>query len=714
MAAIGKIRKHSGLLIAIIGIALAAFVLGDLFKSRGQGGRQNVPVGVVNGEEITYQEFSKEAEKNIQNARQNSQNGRLTERQRFSIRQNTWDQMVKEIIMDKQYEELGVSVTTNELYDMVQGPNPHPVIKRNFTNPNTNQFDPSRVRQFLSNLDQMSNQQRQQWLSLEEYLKKTRRETKFNNLISQTYYMPDSLAKLNYIEKGKSANINFFGIKYQTVEDDEVEINQKDYETYYENNKERFRNEKEKRKIEYVVFDVQASEKDRNEIQKQVNQLNQELKTIDMENLPRFVNSVSDKAYDSSWKSRGELPARIEETMFTSEPGAKVGPYMQNNAFHIAKLVDVTYRPDSMKASHILVAYQGANRAQQVSRSREAAKGLADSLLNVVKNNTGRYEDIAREYSDGPSGAKGGDLGWFKDGAMAPAFNEAVINNEVGDIVLQETSFGYHIIKVTGKKEPVKKVRVAQIVRNIQPSNETYQDVYMEASAFAGENKTYEKFENAIKEQGLNKRSTGFIGKQNNSIPGVDNARQVVRWVFDKETSKGDVSKIIDDGESYIVAALTDVKKKGVAPLEDVKDQIEPLVRRNKKAEVIKDRISGKGAGSFRGLAGSLGAEIRTAGNITFTSTNLPGFGPEGEVIARIFDMEKGEMSKPLEGNMAVYVVKVNDFKKPPKIANYKGTKESLARDFQQQITSSRGGPSKIYQGIKEKAEIEDNTINAF
>lgn len=713
MAAIGKIRKHSGLLIAIIGIALAAFVLGDLFKSKGQKGRQNVPVGVVNGEEITYQEFSKEAEKNVENARQNSQSGKLTEQQRYSIRKNTWDQMVKEILMGEQYEELGVTVSSQELYDMVQGPNPHPVIKRNFTNPNTNQFDPSRVRQFLSNLDRMNDQQRQQWLNLEEYLKTTRRETKFNNLIAKAHYMPDSLAKLNYMEKGKSANINFFGIKYQTVDDDEVEVTEADLKEYYNNNKERYRNDEEKRKIEYVVFDVKASKKDRREIEKQVNELNKELETVDLKDLPRFVNSVSDKPYDSSWKSRGELPARIENTMFTSDPGTKVGPYIENNAYHIAKLVDVTYRPDSMKASHILIAYRGANRAQQARRTRQEAQKIADSLFNVVKNNPGQFETIAQQHSDGPSGKKGGELGWFEDGAMTPAFNEAVVNNDVGDIVLQETSFGYHIIKIEDKKDPVKKVRVAEIVRHIRPSNETYQDVYMEASAFAGENKTYEAFEQAIKEQGLNKRSTGYFGKHNNNIPGVNDARKVVRWVFDKETSEGDVSKIIDDGDSYIVAALTDIRKKGILSFEDVKDDIEPLVRRDKKAEVIKKRISGKGGGSFSRLAGSLGAQIRSANNLTFTSTNLPGFGPEGKVIAKIFDMEKGEMSKPIEGNMAVYIIKVNSFQNPPEIANFKGTKESMARDFQREIMSRRG-PSEIYEGIKGKAEIEDNTINAF
>lgn len=715
MAAIGKIRKHSGLLIAIIGVALAAFVLGDLFKSKGQGGRKNVPVGVVNGEEISFQEFNKKAEQNLKNARQNNQSGKLSERQRFSIKQETWNQMVKKIIMEEQYQELGVGVSTDELYDMVQGPDPHPVIKRNFSNPNTNEFDPSRVRQFLSNLDQMNNKQRQQWFSLENFLKESRRESKFNNLITKSHYTPDSLAKLAYLEKGKTANADYFGIKYQTVEDSEVSISEKDYEEYYNNHKERYRNEGEKRKIEYVVFDVEASEEDRRQIEKQVNDLNKELETVERENIPRFVNSVSDEPYDSSWKSRGDLPARIENTMFTSEPGAKVGPYIEDNAYHIAELVDITQRPDSMKASHVLIAYQGANRAQEVTRSRQEAQQLADSLLKVLQNNPEQFETLARKYSDGPSGKKGGDLGWFEDGSMAPAFNAAVINNDIGDITMAETPFGYHIIKVDDKKEPVKKVRVAHIVREIKPSNQTYQDVYMKANAFAGENQTYEKFNNAIKEQGLNKRSTGYFGKMNNNIPGVDGARKIVRWTFEESTSEGDISKIFDDSDSYIVAALADIQEEGYKPMEEVKDKIKPLVLRNKKAKVIKDRISSKGGGSFQSLAGSLGAKIRNAGDLSFTTTNLPGFGPEEKVVAKVFNMEEGEMSDPIEGNMAVYVVKVKSFRNPPNISTYERIKASLSRDFQQQITPRRRrGSSKIYEAIKEKAEIEDNTINAF
>jgi len=706
MAAIGQIRKRSGLLIAIIGVALAAFVLGDLFKSGGRGGRQNVPVAVVNGEEISYRDFNRQAEQNIENQRQRSQTGNLSDQQRFSIRQQTYEQMVREILLQERYNELGIEVTKEELFELVQGKNPHPVIVNNFTDPNTNQFNPENVRQFLANLDQMEQAQRQQWINLEQYIKDDRKSTKFNNLLTKAYYVPDSLAKLRYQEQGTSANIDYFGIKYQTVDDDEVNVSEEDYQRYYNENKNRFKNDEAQKNVEYVVFDVQASEEDIQEIEKQVEDLYNELTEMDLEDVPRFVDAVSDQPYDSSWKSRGDLPARIESTMFNSEPGTIEGPYRENEQYHIAQLLETTTRPDSVKASHILIAYTGASRAQDVSRSREEAGAFADSLFNVVKSNPSSFESKAREHSDGPTGAQGGDLGWFADGAMAYNFNEAVINGNEGDIVMAETPFGYHIIEITGKKNPVKKVRVAQIVRDIIPSSQTYQDYYREASALAGESENYEQFEENIAEQGLNKRSTGFFNKSKNNFPGINNARSIVRWAFEEETELNQVSPVFEETDKFIVAALVEEREAGFLPLEEIKERIEPLVLREKKAEKVIEQIEEK-TGNFKSKAAALGAQIRHYDNLNFSGQNLKGFGREVEVIAKIFNLEEGELSEPLQGNMAVYVVKMNEKSYPRTITNYRGTKQSMQQEFERNT-------ARIYQSIKEEADIEDNTLIAF
>ncbi|MEA3504211.1 MAG: peptidylprolyl isomerase [Bacteroidota bacterium] len=705
MAALGKIRQRSGLLIAVIGIALAAFILGDLLKSSNSRGG-NVPVGIVNGEEVNYKDYNRKADQNIENQRQNSQTANLSSSQQFSVKKGTWDQIVKKIIMDEEIGELGVTVSKEELYDLVQGKNPHRIIKQYFRDPKTNEFNGDLVRQYIQNLDQLDAKQMQQWLSLEKYLKEDRVNVKYNNLVLKGYYLPETLAKMDYFDKSTKADVDFFGIKYGAIADDEVTITEQDYQDYYEKTKQNYRSKKESRKVEYVVFNIKASKEDVSETEKQVNDLFSELEETAKEDVPSFINATSDKQYADRWFSRGQLPARIESVMFSSEVGSTVSPYLENNAFHFAQLMETTMRPDSMKASHVLIAYQGSSRSE-ATRSKEDAQQLADSLYKVLKRSPAKFAAMSKQYSDGPSSTKGGDLGWFADGNMVPAFNEAVIDNRKGSVVQVETMFGFHIIKVTGKKASVKKVKVAQFARAIVPSSKTYQNVYMKASAFAGENETYQDFEKSVAEQGVNKRSTGFITTDKNNIPGLENPRQLVRWAFNEETVKDNVSGVMDEDKSYIVATLVDVQEEGFKSLAEVKKDIEPLVRREKKAEKLIKQIEDKGVANFEKLALSLGAEIKHSDKLNFKSFNLPGFGREVEAVAKIFNLEENKTSDPIQGNMAVYIVRLNKLNKSPELNDYSGTRKALESAFM------RRGYS-IYKALEANAVIEDNTLIYF
>jgi len=163
---------------------------------------------------------------------------------------------------------------------------------------------------------------------------------------------------------------------------------------------------------------------------------------------------------------------------------------------------------------------------------------------------------------------------------------------------------------------------------------------------------------------------------------------------------------VFEDEEKFIIAALIDQRKPGYMAMKEVKDQIEPLVRREKKAEIIIDRIEEK-TGDFNAMAMALGAEIRHYDNLRFNGQNLKGFGREVEVIAKIFNLEEGSTSSPIQGNMAVYVVKMNTISEPRAITNYQGTKSSMEQRFQRNA-------ARIYQSIKESADVEDNTLVAF
>jgi peptidyl-prolyl cis-trans isomerase D len=609
---------------------------------------------------------------------------------------------VEEVLMSKEFDELGLVVTPDELFDQIQGPNPHTAVIQNFTNPETGQFDREMVMNYLKNLNTMPQASKDQWLVFERYIKEDRLSTKYQTLISKAFYMPKQLAKMAYAEKNNKATIELVSVKYSTIADSLVELTDADYQAFYDTHKKSY-DRPAMRDIEYVSFDVKPSAADNEEAKSFVNSLKEEFATT--KNIATFVNANSDVRYDSSWKARTELPVNIETVMFENEPGFVYGPYFENSAYNLARLVDVSYRPDSLKASHILIAYNGALRSDQ-ERTKEQAQALADSLFNLAKKTPSRMKELAQSFSNDPSAQQNsGDLGWFKDGQMVPQFNTFVLDNKVGAIGLVETDFGFHIIEVTGKKEDQKKVRIAQIVHQVTPSTQTYQDVFAQASKFASENKTRAQFDKAIANEGLNKRVAPNLRSSSYRITGVENPRQIIRWAFDEKTSLDDVSTIFDLDNSYVIAVLTKVSEKGIAPLDDIKDMIKAQVMNEKKGAMLAEKM--KAAGSdFDQIAATLGGERQLIPNVSFDSRVLQGYGQESKVIGTVFSMKKGEVSEPIAGTSAAFIVKLNDLTEAPDRENYDQVIKEKSTAFANVIRNN--GP---FRAIEKTADIEDNRL---
>lgn len=705
MAVIGRIRKHSGLLVIIIGVALAAFVLGDFVKKRPN--HSNI-IAEVAGEKINPNDFNKKVEENIQIRKQNSGHENLSAAENYEIRQSTWSQMMNEIVMNKQYDELGVSVSVDELNDLVRGKNPHPYIVQAFKDPKTGQFSPKLVSDFLLNLDKVDPAMKDRYLMLEKAIKAERLNTKYNSLITKGFYVPAAFAKREYEARTRTAMVRIVGAKYQVVTDNDAKITDADYQKYYDENSYKFIQDRATRDLEYVVFDVPASADDRKKIEEDVKGLYEEFKTTT--DVPAFVNSVSDTRYDSTWHKKGILPARIDSLAFNSPVGSIFAPFEENGTIHIAKLMDVQARPDSMRASHILVSFAGGGVSNDIKRTKEAAKKLADSLLAVIKKDPKQFELLAPSKSDDQSSAqKNGDLNWFADGTMVPAFNNAVLKGTVGEIKEVETNFGYHIIKITGKKEPVKKVRVAVVDRKVEPSGKTFQDIFAQANEFAANNTTIEKFEKSVTQKGLNKRDASQLEAMANNIPGINSPREIIRWAFNETTKKGDVSTVFDTDGSYVVATLKDIREKGTLPLDQIKDNIKPLVIREKKAEMLIKKITDKLASSkdLNLLAAGFQSKVDTA-SLTFASPNIPNYGREAEIVGTVFGMKKGQMSAALKGNMGVYVIIIDQITEPAPAKDYANEKMQLSSFFQGMA------PRQIPTILEEKADIKDYRITFY
>ncbi len=701
MAVIGSIRKRSGLLIVIIGVALAAFVLGDFVKSKP---KQSMNIGSVEGEEITIMDFNREVDKNIENTKQQQKKERLTQSETYSVRDLTWDQMVRMLIMNEQYDELGIVVRPDELFDLVQGPNPHSVITQYFTNPQTGLYDRAAVLNYLQNLDKLDPQSKAQWVQVENYIKEDRMRSKYNNLISKAYYVPEVLAKMIYSEDNDKATIEYVAVKYTDIADSIVTVTDEDYEKYYEENKYRYE-QKTARDIDYVVFNVRPSQEDMGAATKEMESIYEDFKNTS--SVIGFVNANSDNSYDSTWKAEGSLPVEVDSLMFNSEIGTVSKPYRNGNTFHLARLVATEMRPDSMKATHILIAYAGAMRAMpENTRTAIQAKFLADSLLNVVKASPNKIENLAINFSDdGTAKDNSGDLGWFADGSMVASFNNAVIKTEEGGVTIAESPFGFHVIKVTGKKDISKKVRVAMINQEVLPSSDTYQNIFADASKLASENHTKEEFDAAVKEMRLNKRTAPKVEALSNYITGVPNARQVIRWSFNDDVETGSVSEVFDLEGMYLVATVAKTYKEGYPEMDEIKSRLTTFVTNEKKGDYLSKKMKTYN-GDFDKIIAEVGGKKDEVASLNFSSRNIKGFGRENKVIGSIFAQTTATTLDPIAGVGGAFVVKISNFSPAAETNNYAFSKTKVIDGFQRRVNQDF-----VYKAIKDVSDIEDNRL---
>lgn len=700
MAAIERIRRHSGLLIAIIGLALLAFVLQDLFQSQGRNREYNV--AVIDGEKIPYQDFEALKDKNMESRR--TSNNNLSSAETYNIYNSTLDQMVKDHIMGKEYETVGINVSSDELYDQFVGENPHQWVVQSFSNPDGS-FNKEMVEYYLQNLNDFAPDARVRWLDFERAVKDNRLETKFNELVKASYHVPAALAEKYYQNKNTKASADVIALRYASIPDSTVVVTDKDNKAFYEENKFRFETD-ERRDIDYVVFEIKPSQEDRQDALKLVQSMREDF--VNTDNVVNFVNANSDRRYDSTWVGRKDVSQQIEKAIFDNGNGNGFvfGPYEDNETFNLVRIVDMQSRPDSLKASHILISYAGAYNSQDTI-TKEQAEAKANELLAQLRSNPkneGLFAELAEANSTDPgSKTKGGDLDWFTDGAMVAPFNEYVVNNPVGSLGIVETIFGYHIIKVTDKTQAQPKVRLAYLTHEITPSTKTYQNTFAEANKFVTESKNYDQFNAAVERDGLTKRTMPRMNAATYQITGIDNPRQIVRWAFDDKTKVGDVSSIFDLDDMFVVAALTNIVPEGYAPMEAVIDQAKYQVINKKKGEMAVEKMKAC-ANDVNRMVNELGAESATVSDITIDSRVLSNFGVEADVIGTLLGMKEGEEVGPIAGNSSAFILKNVKLTPAEATTDYSDILREKTSQFNNKVLNG-----SVYNALKNLADIKDN-----
>lgn len=707
MATLQTIRNRAGLLIAIvIGFSLAAFILGDLLQSGSSILQRNkMEVGEINGESIQYPEFQKQVEELGEIYKQNTQQSQLDENGWSQVREQTWQTMVQEIVMSDVYDDLGIEVSSDELFDMLQGANLHPIIQQLFRNPNTGQVDRGAVVNFLKNLDtNVAPEQRAYWLYLEKQIVNERMQSKYAGMVGKGLCVSVPEAQQSIATRRKVVNFDYVTLSYGAVSDSSVAVSEKELKDYYNEHKSEFKQDKN-HEIEYVTFTIKPSAADFKDAENWIGGIKH-----DFTNAPDnalFVNSNSDVSYNSTWYKKETLPAAVGAWIFDegAQKNAVYGPYFENDTYFLAKVDTLSMLPDSVKARHILL---------KVTTQEElaGAQKLADSLKTIIEKGAD-FSALAMRYStDQGSAVNGGDLGWFGRGQMVKPFEDAAFDNAKNGVSVAISQFGIHVVQTTDKGKPTLQAQVAFLVHNVVPSTRTEQEIYGQASKFASANNTSEKFNAAVVAEKLNKR-VASVRETDLNIVGLENARILVRAAY--EAGVEDVLKtsqespIFELGNNFVIAVLTKATEEGEATFEDAKTRVELAVLKQKKAEMLVKKAAGAAEGKtdLYSVANALGTDVKNAANVDFNGFSIPGLGMEPALVGTVTSMDANKLSKPVEGNNGVYIAMVTSVSQSPD-PGVKNEQTRLAQSMFYRATS------QAIESQRKKAEITDKRAKFY
>ncbi len=701
MAVLNKIRQKSVFLIIIIALALFSFVLADVIKNGGMssGNSQNV-IATVDGNDIDRTEFAQE----VENFERNMGGGMST----TQAVNRVWDQKLRQVIIENQIEELGIRAGDDQVTNLVRtqmANNP------NFVN-EAGMFDENRLREYVANLKASSPQAYQQWNQFTANLRETAKINNYYTMVGAGIGATEKEGELAYQFQNNNVNLKYVQIPYDKIPNAEAEVSKSEINDYIKKHPARFENEAS-RSIQYVVFDETASDNDKSESKGTLTKLrdqrveynaavgaNDTLPGFDnTDDYAEFVNNNSDLPYDGAYKFRNDLKGEYSDNLFDLNKGEDFGPYEENGYWKLSKMVESKEIPDSVKASHILIAYQGTRLGQTTSRNKTEARTLADSLARVIKADTAKIGQLAAEFSADPTAQQNnGDLGYFTPGTMIPEFENYAFENKPGDVGVVETPLGFHVISIKDQTEPAKAVKIATIAREIVPSEKTMNTLFNEVTKFEIAASDGD-FDEIAKKNNYDVKTARDIKAMEENIPGAGSQRRIVQWAFEDDAKVGDVKRF-DTNNGYVVAQLTAKNEKGLMSAEDASSIVTPILQNEKKAEIIKNQIKGQ---SLDQIAQNQGVSVQNADAINLASPTLTGAGKEPRVIGAAFGLKDGEMSKPIAGNKGVYVVQLESRFEAPKMDSYKPFAQ------QQSMATRTQATMEVFDALREKADIEDN-----
>lgn len=686
MAIIGKIRERSGLLVALVGGALALFILDALLSNNtGRGGRSDEAVGEVAGEEIMRSSFDTRVDEEVESYRQEfgqPGNAQVAEQ----VRNTVWNEIVKSRVMMNQVEEAGFTITKPEYDDIRFGDNVAPEFRGQFSGPD-GKPDQARLREYFNSIQ----------LNAPIYheiqsrrVQENRLYAKYTTLIKKSVFVNKAQARDEFGAKNTRATFDFVAKRYDSEADSLYPVSDQELRRYYDEHKNELKYKQQaSRTFDYVLFPVLPSDGDRAAIAADMATLRAAFETAEDDSAFVVANAAS-RAYSKVPYTPGSVDMLNDSLIVNGAVGTVVGPYLEGNSFKLVKVKELADVPEA-RVRHILLS-------TQKDKGEDVQKVRADSMLAVVKKDRSKFADLVTKFSDDPgSVSNGGVYEWFDKKQMVPEFTAASFDEKKGAITICKTSYGFHIVEVLDQRSRQER-RIVTVDRALKPSPATFNEAYKKANEFSLRNKTPETLKAAADTLGLQVTNVPDFRADSRYVQGLNAPAELIGWVNRAEI--GQVSDPKTAGDNYVVAALISTKEEGVPELEDVREAFTKAAAKEKKAEAWLEKMKGKT--DLSALANEVGAASQSATEAAYEGYSLPGGYTEHEVIGKVYALQGGQTSVPLKGDNAVYVVSMKSINEPPAEGDIEGEKGSLLGRLQSRAESG------VLKALQEAAGVKD------
>jgi len=713
MATLEKIRNKAGLLVGVVGLALFAFIIGDLLNSSSSFRNRNMNnVLVVNGKTIDYQEYMYRENELTERYKLQLGASSLNETYMTQIRQAVYEDIVMENTFNPRLEELGITVTTQEMTDMVEGESISPVIyqSRIFQDPETGLFDRSSVTQFLFQIKNVESfrpeyqpqimQNKMIWMYMEKDIKRNRQYEKYTSLISKAIAVNKLEAKDAFDNSNISSDIVYAMQTFSAIDDTLINVPASEIEKLYNERKEMFR-QQEAHIIDYIAVDIVPSPEDYEQASKDMDAIRAELETTD--NVAALTNEKSERKYINAFFSIPGFNEDKDLIDFITEAsiGDIEGPLFKDNQYRIMQLIDKTENSDSVEVSIISPA---ARNIESDSRA------YVDSILNVLTEGADFVEIVQKHSTNDQFAENGGEVGWMTEAGalqfMNEEFRRTVFSLNTGQCAVVKSTYGLHIVKVTNRTKKVPKYKVADIVYTITPSSTTRSHLYNTLNQFIAQNNTGEKIEASAKDHGYLLTPNVQVHSTDITVGSISGARQIIRWAFNSK--KGQISDITECDNTFVVAIQKGKLPEGYQSLASVTPLLRTELAFRIKGEELAAKLRSKELSSIMDYAEEMNTIPDTVKFITMSTSRIANIGVEPKLNALITFAPLNTVSDPVAGNNGLYVFEVT---------NRTNDQQSYVEENQKKMLESGNSyrvSGLVFQFMQQNAKIIDNRVRFF